>query len=578
MYSVVTKRGTPVPARAICVLLFGALLAGCQTGFAPILGGSSTGQTRGANPFIGQLPVVAQWNELMLDAVQSGVAIPTISSHQMFMVSAAMYDAYSMYTPDSKPFAMSESLRRPEEEHTEENQQAAVSQAAYQMLIYLYPNHESINGRFRRYLTRLGYAPTSEVGELPEGVGYASTLATIIQREGDDSFIEFNYQVQLSGSTQLSYQPKNAADPQLVNGIEGVEFNPNHWQPLRVASGRSTDEFDNPQIDNSDSSSFREQRFTTPHWQDVVPFALSTRGQFRAEPPPYFGSTQSYTDALGVVSTNEEAYANQLNEVIEIVATLNDEQKGLIEYWANGPRTLTTPGHWNRIAQGLVERDGLSLGESTQLFFALNAAMLDAGIAAWDTKRWYDYIRPISAIRKLRGGETLNGWVGPNRGTSNITAEQWIPRQDLTYVTPPFPGYVSSHSVFSRAASEVLTIYPLSSVFYDSETIVSQDSNGDGAKDNFGEVILDAGGYSLENGPENTVVLQWESFHEAANQAGLSRVYAGTQIQDSNIRGLEMGRRVGRQSFCKAQEFFATDAYRKLCAESARRSFEASGS
>ena len=111
MYSVVTKRGTLVPARAICVLLFGALLGGCQTGFAPILSGSSTGQARGANPFIGQLPVVAQWNELMLDAVQSGAAIPTISSHQMFMVSAAMYDAYSMYTPDSKPFAHGKRFR-----------------------------------------------------------------------------------------------------------------------------------------------------------------------------------------------------------------------------------------------------------------------------------------------------------------------------------------------------------------------------------------------------------------------------------------------------------------------------------
>ena len=304
-----------------------------------------------------------------------------------------------------------------------------------------------------------------------------------------------------------------------------------------------------------------------------MPFSLATAAQFRADPPPNYGSEESYTDTLGVVSTNHKAYVDQLNEVVKVGARLSDEQKSLVEYWADGPRTPSIPGHWNRIAQGVVERDDLSLGETTQLFFALNATMLDAGIAAWDTKRWFDYIRPVSAINALRRGQTITGWAGPNRGNASIPGEQWIPYQELNFVTPAFPGYVSSQSVFSRAASEVLTLFTLRSVFYDGKTQIAHDHNLDGVGDKFGEYIVEVGGRHYEEGPARPVVLRWNSFHEAAQQAGRSRIYAGTQFQDSDLRGQEMGRLVGRQSFCKAQEYFDNETYEKLCFESNRRSF-----
>ena len=575
MFSARVNQLAQTSLKAIGVLLCAGVLAGCQANSAPNLSRSgltsaaSFTQARNiaANPFADQLPVVARWNDLLLAAIRNGNSVPTVSSHQLFMLSAAMFDAYAMYTTDSKPFAISDSLRRPVEEHTEKNQQAAVSQAAYQMLIYLFPNYEIANGPFLGYLVSQGLAPTAAVGELPEGIGYASTLATIVARDGDGSFIERNYLAPPDDILSVTYVAKNAGDPESIIGIEGRNFDPNRWQPLRVANGRSVDEFTNPRIDGDDSTSFRTQRFQTSHWLNVKPFALTSNSQFRAEPPPSHGSQENYTDALGSVSTNHEAYLKQVDDVVEFGAKLNEQQKALIEYWSYGPRSESLPGHWNRIAQGVVERDGLTLGESTQLFFALNAALLDAGIAAWDTKRWFDFIRPVSAIRRLNRNETLTGWQGPNRGNGEVSGDQWNPYQNTTIVTPPFPGYVSSHGAFGRAASEVLTLYTLRSVFYDGKTKVSHDINNDGRQDNFGEHVVKTDGLIFADGPERPIALRWASFHEAANQASLSRLYAGTQIQDGVLRGREMGRLVGRQAFCKAQELFDVDTYRKLCSE-----------
>lgn len=571
--------------KLMSIALCGTVIVGCQSVSAPNPIATELDQYSEfiqapkvtVNPFAAQLSVGAQWNELMLAAIRDGTAFPTITSHQLFMVSVAMFDAYAMYTEVSEPFAMSSKLRRPIEEHTDENRQAAVSQAAYQMLSYLFPNYEAKSGNFRVYLSDLGLAPTAAVSELPEGIGYAAALAIIVKREGDDSFVEYNYQLPLFGKLNLEkYITRNEADPDSILGIYGTNFDPNRWQPLRVANGKSLDQFNNPQIDDSDSKTFQDQQFLTSHWRDVVPFAMTTSAQFRADPPPYYGSDELYTDALGVVSTNQEAYVRQFNEVIEIGQNLTDEQRVVSEFWADGPRTQSPPGHWNQIAQGIVDRDNLNLGETTQLFFALNAAMLDAGIAAWDTKRWYDYIRPVSAIRKLYRGKAVKGWAGPNRGIRDIPGEQWLPYQKLTFVTPSFPEYVSGHSVFSRAAAEVLTQFTRSGQFYDGTTKILHDINGDNVEDYFGEHIVPPGRLYFENGPKETVVLRWNTFLEAADQAGRSRIYGGIHIQDSDLRGRTMGTKIGRQSFCNAQDYFGDKTYEKLCETSNQRIFDPS--
>jgi hypothetical protein len=138
---------------------------------------------------------------------------------------------------------------------------------------------------------------------------------------------------------------------------------------------------------------------------------------------------------------------------------LDDTRKVMAEYWADGPRSVTPPGHWNLFAQYVSRRDANTLDEDARLYFALNNALLDASITAWDGKRNWDSVRPITAVRWLMRGKTIQAWGGPYQGPSYIKGEDWIPYQPPTDPTPPFAEYTSGHSTFSCAAAEVLTAF-----------------------------------------------------------------------------------------------------------------------
>ena len=118
----------------------------------------------------------------------------------------------------------------------------------------------------------------------------------------------------------------------------------------------------------------------------------------------------------------------EINELGPSLAALTDEQKMIAEYWADGPRSETPPGHWNLFAQRVLEgrRTGSpehDLDEAVTLLFALNNAIFDAGCCAWDAKVAYDSVRPITAVRWLFRGTQVDAWAGPGRGTTNIAGE-----------------------------------------------------------------------------------------------------------------------------------------------------------
>lgn len=146
---------------------------------------------------------------------------------------------------------------------------------------------------------------------------------------------------------------------------------------------------------------------------------LRDASQFRPGPPPAYGSA---------------LFLAELNEVYAVSQTLTAEQREIADYWADGPGTVTPPGHWNLIALDLVEAANWSTVRSSRLFSALNTAQADAFIACWEAKYSYWSLRPVTATRRL------------------IPDPMW-----LSYiVTPPFPSYVSGHSTTSGAASTVL--------------------------------------------------------------------------------------------------------------------------
>ncbi len=491
--------------------------------------------------------VVVDWAEAMLIAIPQNPPAPTVTTWRMWVVMSAIYDAWSMYHPTAMPTEMEFGLKRPAHEQTESNMREAVSHAAHRTLSIVYPNQEAL---FDQVLSELGFAASdSSDPTTPAGIGNIAAQNVIDARLADGSNASGGFLQLTSDTFPVLYSPVNSGHADDPNGLNGPDFDPNRWVPLDVPNGTLLDRDGNPTYDPDDSSTYSSQSFLTPHWGAVRPFAMEFGGQFRPPPPPRLGSSEPYTDALGNVSTEDEAYRSQTAAVLDFSAQLTDERKVIAEFWADGPTTWTPPGHWVQLAIGISLRDGHGIEDDAKMFMVLAGALLDAGISAWETKRHYDFIRPISAIRYLYRGVPVDAWGGPNKGTVSIEGSTWQPYQSLTFVTPPFAEYTSGHSTFSRASAEVLTAFAGSPAMYDGTTLLGRDHDGDGDEDLFGRHVATPGSLMFEEGPVSTVVLTWDTFLDAADEAGVSRLYGGIHFQDGDLRGREAGRQIGQLAF-----------------------------
>lgn len=229
-----------------------------------------------------------------------------------------------------------------------------------------------------------------------------------------------------------------------------------------------------------------------PNWPMVTPFAMASGAQFRPPPPPSLDSAQ---------------WASDFNLTKELgrsdSATRTVEQTEIARFWADGAGTVTPPGHWNVIARDIGQQRGNTLEENARLFALLNIAEADAAIIAWDCKYAFNFWRPVSAIH--------NADTDDNPDT--LSDPTWSP----LLVTPNFPEYISGHSTFSGAAAAVLA------VFYGSD-----------------DIPFTTGSEDLPG-----VVRSFNSFSQAAEEAGMSRIYGGIHFMSANLNGLASGASLG---------------------------------
>lgn len=286
----------------------------------------------------------------------------------------------------------------------------------------------------------------------------------------------------------------------------------------------------------------------------------------------------------------------------------SDYARVLAEFWADGPDSETPPGHWFTIlnyvsdhpdtvkkfgGQGLVISD---LEWDVKSYLTLGSAMHDSAVNTWGIKGYYDYVRPISAIRYMaskgqssdnttpegiasydphgiplipdyieiiKTGDPLAGagdenvgkikifaWKGPDfisdpdtdvAGVDWILGTHWWPYQRGTFVTPPFAGYSSGHSTFSRAAAEVMTLLTGDEFF----------PGGMGTFDITANAFL-----VFEDGPSTSFQLQWATYRDASDQTSLSRIWGGIHPPIDDIRGRIIGDKIGVDAFNLALQYF----------------------
>jgi len=461
--------------------------------------------------------VVIKWNQAFLRAVRDSRLGPPMVARALAIAHTCIYDAWAAYDRKAVGTSLGGSLRRPANERTLANRMRAISFAAYRAGADLFPG--SISTVFDPLMRDLGYdgADLSRDVATPIGIGNIAAQAVLDFRHGDGANQLGDVAGGIPGvpySDYTGYTPANDPMDIRVPFDPTTVQDPNFWQPLRYVDG---------------SGSVVTPGFVGAQWQHVTTFAV-TPGSLRSPSgPARIGSAE---------------YIAQSQALLDMSAGLTDEHKMIAEYWADGPRSELPPGHWNLFAQFVSRRDhhgGHSHGveKDVKLFFALTNAISDAGCCAWDNKRAYNSVRPITAIRTLFAGQSVRAWAGPGQGTRVIDGAAWFPYQPTTFPTPPFPEYSSGHSNFSAAGAEILRRF------------TGSDRLG-------GSAVLGAGSSRIESGavPLTDVRLSWATFSDAANQAGLSRRYGGIHFEQGDLDARATGRTAARIAWEKAMEYW----------------------
>jgi hypothetical protein len=668
------------------------LLAAC--------GGSSSSTlipaTDDRNPSVARI-----WNEMLLDAIRSDFARPTIHARNLFHISSAMYDAWAIYSDEASTYLLGntltidnifsdvtestcglDSFKMPADVHTAREE--AISYAAYRLIRYrfrLSPNVLRTEGETDALFAELGYdkkfVSTDYASGSPAALGNYIASCYIAYGLEDGSNERGFFKNAYYEPVNPDLRPQRPGNPTIVDL--------DRWQPLALRTF----------IDQSGNQINEKVEFLSPEWGQVEPFALTDANK-RTETRDGFDYEIFYDPGLPPASTSDEykwgfalvsiwsshldpfnpdsrgadlidispaslgsihneympdevspsyypdpmvfadyglffnlfdggdpSTDNDINPIngqptgytvnpatgqpyAEQLVKLGDYARVLAEFWADGPDSETPPGHWFVILNEEVSDDpafekrfegmGEALGPlewDVKAYFALAGTMHDAAIASWGIKGYYDYVRPVSAIRAMadRGqssdatlidsydplgiplypgyielvaaGDPLAGaadanvgkikllaWKGPDEisdpavdqaGVDWILAERWWPYQRPSFVTPPFAGFISGHSTYSRAAAELLTKLTGDPYFPGGMSGFEIKAN---------EFLV------FEEGPSQDMTLEWATYRDASDQCSLSRIWGGIHPPADDIPGRNIGRKIGLAGFDFAKGYF----------------------
>jgi hypothetical protein len=611
---------TRAPRAAVGGLIAALILAGLAA-VVVVRPWAGPGCAPASNP---DWSVARRWDEAMLDAIRRALPAPTVHARNLYHTSAAMWDVWAAYDPVAAGVFVNEKVTSWD---LDAARNEAISYAAYRVLSARYLNavggDESLS-EFADVMDTLCYpvSVTTTAGNSPASVGNRVAQAILDATRNDGSN-------EADGYAAADYAPVNP--PLVVAGTDISITDPDRWQPLQLEHMISQ---------NGIPVTNGVQAAIGPHWGHVAPFAIPGGGLVGVPmdpgPPPAFGSQEYRDQAVEVIRLSSEldptgaptidispgAIGNNplgtndgagyvVNPVTgepyqtELVNRA-DFGRVMAEFWADGPRSETPPGHWNVLANKVGDELGndLRIGGAgpvvdrlewdVKTYLALNGAVHDAAIAAWGLKGHYDSIRPISMIRYMgslgqstdprapsydadglplvpdlielitdetttaggrhaalaghEGEIAIRAWAGnpadPETELSRaewMLATEWVPYQLPTFVTPSFPGYVSGHSTFSRAAAEVMTAMTGSPYF-------------PGGVSGY---TIPAGSLDFELGPTTDVELEWATYYDAADQAGRSRLWGGIHISADDFSGRRIGSECGKAAWERAKSYFS---------------------
>jgi hypothetical protein len=258
------------------------------------------------------------------------------------------------------------------------------------------------------------------------------------------------------------------------------------------------------------------------HWGEVRPFVIRSGRQFRAPPPPAMTS-EAYTAAYNEVKA--------VGSEASTVRTDDQTQTGIFWAYDGTPSLCAPPRLYNQIITQISGRSS-NVIKLARLYALANTAMADAGIAIWESKFHYNLWRPVAGIRESDPGTGPSGTGDGNPLTVGdpTFSPLGAPASNLQgpNFTPPFPSYPSGHAGFGGALFQILRrFYGTDRVAF---TFTSDELNG---------TTVDNQGRVRPLAPRS-----FESFSQAEEENGQSRIYLGIHWSFDKTEGIRQGQRV----------------------------------
>jgi hypothetical protein len=369
---------------------------------------------------------------------------------------------------------------------------AYASVAAYEALVPAYPSHQSLVGQ----LNGLTALPRPQAGQ-----AYCFPLASV------HAFLQVGRSLTFSGDLVDAFEPQIYQQYKQMGLAEDV-------YDRSLQYGAAVADAVLAWAGEDGYKTTRGMRYTVladpgkwkptppaymdaiePYWFRIRPFVLDSCSQFKPGAPPAFSLAP------------DSPFYRQVMEVYETSKKLTAEQKAIASFWDCNPfvmhqtghvmyatKRISPGGHWINIAAVAAKKAGVDLMKTVEAYTLVSLSLADGFISCWDEKYRSGVVRPETII---------NGSID----------KDWQPLLQ----TPPFPEYPSGHSVVSTAAAVVLTsLYGDALAFTDSTEV----------------------SFGLPS-------RHFRSFHAAAREAAISRLYGGIHYMPAIKNGEEEGRQVG---------------------------------
>ncbi|CAF3447660.1 unnamed protein product [Rotaria socialis] len=483
--------------------------------------------------------------QCVLDGKGPGFTSPPIFARTIFAATTIAYNTYARYSQHAKPVTMYDEWTR-----------MSQTQQKVPDCIYIYGFYQIANFIMPEQMTNYSFKQKYEETfhcNLTDILANADSELGLVQRDVDQLKLQlktdgFNQDGCYADKTNFrTINPPCRFDNRSTVAI-CRNFTHTYTTIWNYGEIVKTDFIDSPRTP------------VFPQAQQARPFSLGRLYDYLA--PPFF-EAPAFENGTMMNLTDQFLH---LIDVQKDLGADHDKPKLIAEYWADGPKTTGTPGHWQSISLNIIRRLCYDNDDALKLLFAVSAATYDAGLAAWQNKRLYNSVRPATFIPTEYIDESFqHQFVGMYCNFEDIIGWQWSPYQEDHVITPQFQEYISGHSTFSRAASFVLekitgspnvpgnlsvTIKAGKSLFQPqcnkSNTACYRSCRVDSSLDSENNYI-----------PKVDVTLgPWKTYRDIANEASISRIYGGIHVASGDIQGRMVGQKVGEAVWAKVSDLF----------------------